>query len=277
MEPKIIAEIASSHNGDMELAKQMIKAAARAGVDIVKFQSLQSKNVADSDPDKDRYRSLELSDEDHFVLKDECEKNGMEFLTTCYDAERIPFLKQLGLRKIKVSSTDLKHFNFLKKIRGNFEEVIVSAGMSAEEEILKAVEILKSGKFTIMHCVSIYPCPLEKANLRKLLWLKKITPSVGYSDHTQGFAAPVLAMAMGIDYLEKHFTLDRNLQQTSHRVGEGLAPITTNSIADEPDVFKAIIRWRKIYQTALGSSGLEIQPEEQLVREKYTGRLGKNS
>ncbi|OGY89225.1 MAG: hypothetical protein A2927_03200 [Candidatus Komeilibacteria bacterium RIFCSPLOWO2_01_FULL_45_10] len=277
MEPKIIAEIASSHNGDMELAKKMIKAAARAGVDIVKFQSWQSKNVADSDPDKDRYRSLELSDEDHFVLKDECEKNGMEFLTTCYDAERIPFLKQLGLRKIKVSSTDLKHFNFLKKIRGNFEEVIVSAGMSAEEEILKAVEILKSGKFTIMHCVSIYPCPLEKANLRKLLWLKKITPSVGYSDHTQGFAAPVLAMAMGIDYLEKHFTLDRNLQQTSHRVGEGLAPITTHSIADEPDVFKAIIRWRKIYQTALGSSGLEIQPEEQLVREKYTGRLGKNS
>lgn len=143
---KIIAEIASSHNGDMELAKKMVRVAAESGVDMVKFQSWQSKNVADSDPDKARYASLELSDDAHISLKEECEENGVEFLTTCYDTGRIDFLKQLGLKKIKLASTDLKHFNFLKKIRDNFEEVIVSTGMSTKEEIEKAIRYFKNWK-----------------------------------------------------------------------------------------------------------------------------------
>lgn len=274
---KIIAEIASSHNGDVELAKKMIKVAAETGVDIVKFQSWQSKNVDESDPDKSRYESLELSDEAHYILKDECEKNGVEFMTTCYDTSRIDFLKKLGLKTIKIASTDLKHFNFLKKVRENFDEVIVSSGMSTKEEIEKSVEILKTGKYTIMHCVSVYPCPLEKANLEKLRWLKGITSSVGYSDHTQGIEAAVFSMGMGVDYIEKHFTLNRNAQQLAHTVGKGIKPITTHSIADEPDVFREICKWREKYELALGSGSFELLPEEKLTREKYTGRLGKNN
>jgi sialic acid synthase SpsE len=273
---KIIAEIASSHNGDIELAKQMIKVAASTGVDIVKFQSWQSKNVADNDPDKERYKSLELSDEAHYILKKECKKNNVEFLTTCYDANRIEFLKQIGLKKIKLASTDLKHFKFLKKIRENFEEVIVSTGMSTKEEIEQAVEILKTGKFTIMHCVSVYPCPLEKANLGKLLWLKTLTSEVGYSDHTKGIEAPVFAMGMGVKYIEKHFTLDCNMSQIAHTVGKGIKPITTHSIASEPNTFKLLCDWRDKYEIILGSGNLGILPEEKLTRKKYTGRLGQN-
>lgn len=273
---KIIAEIASCHNGNVELAKKMIREAAGTGVDIVKFQSWQSKNVDDSDPDKKRYESLELSDEAHYILKKECKKNGVEFLTTCYDSGRIDFLKNLGINKIKVASTDLKHFNFLKKLRDNFEEIIVSTGMSTKEEILKAIDILKSGKYTIMHCVSVYPCPLKKANLKKLLWLKTIADSVGYSDHVQGAEASVFALGMGVDYIEKHFTLDRNMPQAAHTTGKGLKPITTHTIADEPDVFRELCEWRDKYEVALGSGSLNLLPEEKLTREKYTGRLGKN-
>jgi len=274
--PKIIAEIASSHNGDTELAKKMILAAKNAGVDIVKFQSWQSKNVRDTDPDKKRYESLELSDEAHVILKKECDRLGVEFLTTCYDVARIPFLKKLGLKKIKVSSTDLKHFDFLKKLRANFHEVIVSTGMSTEEEIKKAYSILKKGKFTLMHCVSVYPCPLEKANLGKLTWLKKLTPHVGYSDHVLGNVAAILSLGIGIEYIEKHFTLDRNTPQTAHTVGKGIAPITTHSIADEPPVFKDLVEWRNKYVIAIGTGSLKLLPEEKLTRQKYTGRLGQN-
>ena len=277
MRPKIIAEIASSHNGDINIAKKMIKAAAETGVNIVKFQSWQSKNVDDNDPDKRRYASLELSDNAHYILKEECEKNGVEFMTTCYDADRIDFLKKLGLKSIKVASTDLKHFNFLKKIRENFDEVIVSSGMSTKEEILKAIDILKSGKYTIMHCVSVYPCPIEKANLGKLIWLKNVADSVGYSDHTQGIEAAVFSMGMGVEYIEKHFTLDRNMSQESHTTGKGLKPITTHNIADEPDVFKDLCKWRDKYAVALGNGDLNLLPEEKLTRKKYTGRLGKNN
>lgn len=275
--PKIIAEIASSHNGDLNLAKKMIKEAARVGVDIVKFQSWQSKNVADSDPDKQRYASLELSDKAHFILKKECERNGVGFLTSCYDVNRIDFLKKLGLKKIKIASTDLKHFNFLNKIRDNFEEVIVSSGMSTANEIKKALSILRRGKFTIMHCVSIYPCPLEKANLKKLLWLKTLTDNIGYSDHTNGIEASIFAMGMGSKYIEKHFTLNKKMKQTAHSVGKGLKPITTHSIASEPKIFEEICKWRDSYKIALGSGSLNLLPEEKLTRKKYTGRLGKNN
>jgi sialic acid synthase SpsE len=275
--PKIIAEIASSHNGDIELAKKMIWAAKDAGVDIVKFQSWQSKNVDDSDPDKKRYASLELSDEAHIILKKECEKAGVKFMTTCYDAARIPFLKKLGLTSIKVASTDLKHFTFLKQLRDNFDEVIASTGMTTEDEIKKALNILKKGEFTIMHCVSVYPCPLEKANLGKLAWLKEQTPHVGYSDHVLGASAAMLSLGMGVKYIEKHFTLDRDTPQIGHTVGKGLKPITTHSIADEPHVFKELVEWRDRYVTALGTGSLDLLPEEKLTRAKYTGRLGKNS
>lgn len=276
-EIKIIAEIASSHNGDVELGKKMIQEASAAGVDIVKFQSWQSKNVSENDPDKRRYRLLELSDNDHFLLKRECEKNNVEFLTTIYDEERIDFLKELGLKKIKIASTDLKHFNFLKKIRENFEEVIVSAGMSTKEEIIKAISILNNGDFTIMHCVSIYPCPLEKANLGKLLWLKSITDNIGYSDHTEGISSAIFAMGIEARYIEKHFTLNKNMKQEAHSVGVGLKPITTHRIASEPRTFKEICDWRDKFKIALGSGSLDLFPEEKLTREKYTRRLGKNN
>ncbi len=276
MKTKIIAEIASSHNGDMELAKSMIQAAAEAGADIVKFQSWQAKNVADSDPDKKRYEGLELSDADHEMLIAECDRLGVEFLTACFDIERIPFLKSLGLKSIKVPSVNLKEPKLIKALVENFEHVFVATGMSTVGEIENAIKVLSDAKkYTIMHCVAIYPTPLEKANLKKLEWLKKFSSSVGYSDHTMGIEAPIVAMSMGIEYLEKHFTLSRYLPQETHTTADGSKPITTHSFASEPHEFKQICDWAKKIDVIHGDGGLEMNPEEELTRKKYTGRLGK--
>lgn len=275
MKTKIIAEIASSHNGDIDLARAMICAAAESGADIVKFQSWRAKNVADSDPDKRRYEKLELSDDDHRILIEACNQAGVEFLTTCFDIDRIPFLKSLGLRSIKVPSVNLKEPKLLKELVKNFEHVFISTGMSTVEEIKNAIDILSSTKYTIMHCVAIYPTPLEKANLKKIDWLKQFSPSVGYSDHTIGIEAPIVALSMGIDYLEKHFTLSRYLPQDTHTTADGSRPITTHAIACEPHELKQICDWAKNIEMIRGDGRLEMYPEEQLTRKKYTGRLGK--
>ena len=276
---KIIVEIASSHNGDMDLAKAMIKAAASCGVDIVKFQSWQAKNVSIKDPDRKRYEHLELSDEDHFILIKECQKYGVEFLTTCFDIGRIPFLKSLGLKRIKVPSVSLKETKLLSELGKNFDHVIVSSGMSTAEEIINAIKILSdtSKEFTIMHCVAIYPTPLHKANLEKINWLKKFVPSVGYSDHTLGTEVPVVAMSMGIDFLEKHFTLSRHLPQETHTTAVGGKAITTHQIAAEPHEIFEICRWRDLIQKTKGSLRLKMYSDEIKTRKKYTGRLGQNS
>ena len=274
---KIIVEIASSHNGDIELAKTMIQTAASCGVDIVKFQSWQAKNVSVNDPDRKRYEHLELSDEDHFILMEECEKCGVEFLTTCFDIGRIPFLKDLGLKRIKVPSVSLKETKLLLELGKNFDHVIVSSGMSTVEEIKNAVKTLSFVDFTIMHCVAIYPTPISKANLEKINWLKKFVPSVGYSDHTLGTQVPVVAMSMGIDFLEKHFTLSRHLPQEAHTTAVGAKAITTHQIACEPAELFEICQWRDFIYKTKGNLRLKMYSDEIKTRQKYTGRLGQNT
>jgi len=279
MKTKIIAEIASSHNGDIELAKAMIQTAAFCGADIVKFQSWQAKNVHKNDSDKKRYQKLELSDKDHFVLIEECKKCGVEFLTSCFDIGRIPFLKSLGLKMIKVPSVSLKEPKLLSELGKNFEHLIVSSGMSTVEEIKNAVKVLldTAKQFTIMHCVAIYPTSLHKANLEKINWLKKFVNSVGYSDHTLGIEAPIVAMSMGIDFLEKHFTLSRHLPQEMHTTAVGAKAITTHQIACEPNELSEICKWAGIIERAKGNLRLKMYADEIKTRWKYTGRLGQNT
>ena len=273
---KIIAEIASSHNGDLNLAKAMIKAAAEAGVDYVKFQSWQAKNVKDTDPDKERYKTLELSDEAHYELIKECKKNGVEFLTSIFDRGRIPFLKKLGLNTIKIPSTYCNSEKMIKACRDNFKTVIVSTGMSSPEEVKKTSQLLKGHDFVLLHCVSIYPLPKEKVNLQRMLWLKELAPKWGLSDHYLGAEASKIAIAMGADFIEKHFTLSRHLPQIRHTVtlASNASSITTHEIADEPQVFKEICAWRDLVSEMMGNGRKEMWPEEKDVRKKYTNRLG---
>ncbi len=276
MKTKIIAEIASSHNGDLELAKAMIKAAAEAGVDYVKFQSWQAKNVKDNDPDKARYKKLELSDLAHRELINECKKYGVKFLTSIFDRGRIPFLKGLGLDTIKIPSTYCKSEEMLKECGKNFKTVIVSTGMSHPEEVELATKVLKGHDYALLHCVSIYPLPKNKVNLKRMIWLQSLAPKWGLSDHYQGSEASKIAIAMGADFIEKHFTLSRHLPQAFHKTSDDkkAKPITTHLIADEPGVFKEICDWRDLVAEMMGDGNRGMFKEELSVRKKYTNRLG---
>lgn len=279
MKTTVIAEIASSHNGDIALARAMVRAAAEAGVDCVKFQSWQARHVASSDPDKKRYEQLELSDEAHFILKDECARHGVKFLTTIFDIDRVDFLVKLGLDTIKIASVDLKHTKLLEAVKGKFAHIILSTGMSHPKEVENAVEVLRGEKISLLHCVSFYPTPIEKVNLGRMLWLKHYCASVGYSDHCAGAEAAKLAIAMGAEYIEKHFTLSRYLPQTGHQTSAsaGARQVTTHEVADEPAVFKEICDYAKFVEEARGTGRVEMWDEELPVRQKYTGRLGSNS
>ncbi len=273
---KIIAEIASSHNGDLGLAKAMIKTAAEVGVDYVKFQSWQAKNVKDSDPDKKRYQKLELSDEAHVELIKECKKYGVQFLTSIFNRGRIPFLKKIGIDIIKIPSIYCRSEKMLKACRDNFKTIILSTGMSTPEEVKRASQILKGRDFALLHCVSLYPLAKEKVNLRRMLWLKSLAPRWGLSDHYQGAEAAKIAIAMGADFIEKHFTLSRYLPQMKHTttIASNAHAITTHQIADEPDVFREICSWRDLVAEMMGSGRQNMLSEERNVRRKYTDRLG---
>jgi len=264
MRTKIIAEAASNHRGDVAVAKEMIHVAKEIGCDIVKFQSWQSKNLKPGDPGSDRYKSRELSDDDHYLLKEECEKAGIEFLTSVFDVGRIPFLRELGLRRIKVPSPDCGSKRMLELLRESFDELIVSTGMSPVEDVRTASEVLKGHDFTLLHCVSLYPTPPEQADLARMDWLRQFCPKVGYSDHTMGTAAGKLAIARGAIYLEKHYCLERD---PSDKFG---------AMAGTPAEFKELVDYAREVEMLMGSPAPGMSEEEKEMRETFVGRWGDN-
>jgi sialic acid synthase SpsE len=261
---KIIAEVSSNHGGDLKIAKEFVKTASEIGIDYIKFQSWRAKNVKKDDPQYEWFLKAELFDEAHLILVEECNKRGIRFLTTCFDVERIDFLVKLGLKEIKVGSPDCGSYKMIEKLKDKFNHLIISTGMHYEEEISKTAEILKGKNFTFLHCVSIYPTPPEKVNLRRMDWLKKFTPSVGYSDHCIGIEAIKLAIARGASYVEKHFTLD-----------EGKCP-RTNPWDATPEQMEELVKFGDKCGILLGESQPEITEEEIIARKKFIGRFGNN-
>lgn len=217
---KIIAEIGENHAGDWELARKMIASAAEAGADMVKFQSYLSVEVADDDPEKGWFTKVQLPDELHRELKALAEQNGVEFLSSCFSINRANFLiEELGLRKIKVASSEMLNFALLDYLNGRVDTVFLSTGMATLDEVREAVSRLREVKdLYILQCTTQYPCPPTEANLAVIQTLRAAFPHyhIGYSDHTIGMLAPVIAVALGAQVVEKHFTLDKSLPGTDH-------------------------------------------------------------
>ena len=187
---QLIAEIGANHGGNMDLAISMIEGAAASGADWVKFQSWRAKTLPEGAPGYDFYQQAQLSDDDHRRLIAACKANNVKFLTTCFDRGRVGFLGSLGLSTIKIASPDLTSHAMLKDLRAQFDHMIVSTGMSHDKEIEETAALLKDTSFTFLHCVSLYPTPLDRVNLSRMDWLRQFTPSVGFSDHTLGTDAP---------------------------------------------------------------------------------------
>ena len=261
---QIIAEVGANHGGDIELAIKMIEAAAQAGADWVKFQSWQAKNLKPGDPNFERHTKAELSDDAHYRLIRACEANRVKFLTTCFDIGRVEFLAGLGIKTIKIASPDSGSHSMIRKLRERFEHLIISTGMSYDEEIQQTAELLGKTSYTFLHCVSLYPTPLERVNLARMDWLRQFTPSVGFSDHTMGTSAGKLAIARGAVYLEKHFTLSREL------------PGKDQAISAEPHEIRELAEYTRQVEQIMGEQCPGLSAKEVELRGIYIGKWGDN-
>jgi N,N'-diacetyllegionaminate synthase len=235
----IIAEAGVNHNGSLDRAKEMVKAAAKAGVDAIKFQTFKAETLVTKDAAKAAYqiktsgkaetqfemlKKLELSYPSHLELIETCKTNQIEFLSTPFDLTTIDFLKKIGICKWKIPSGDINNLPYLRKLASFEQEIIMSTGMSDIEEIGAALQVFTSkglslDKIIILHCNTEYPTPMQDVNLRAMQTIKDVFPGVkvGYSDHTTGIEVPIAAVAMGATLIEKHFTLDRKLSGPDHK------------------------------------------------------------
>lgn len=261
--PTLIAEVADNHGGDIRLAKEFIRILAEVGVDVVKFQSWQLSKVRDpaAEPKYEWLKGAELSDENHVELVRECEKHGVGFLTTAFDAGRIPFLRSLGLESIKIGSGEVTDHELLGAARAAFPHVIMSTGMHTGEEVGAAARVLKtSGRFTLMHCVSLYPHGLERANLSRMGWLQSFTPSVGFSDHSLGLDAAKMAIVLGATHVERHSALGTR------------GPGRVNPWDTTPEQWEELVRFRDGFLAAWGAPGVPLSEAEFASRARFIGR-----
>ena len=236
----IIAEAGVNHNGDLEMAKQLIRVAAEAGADYVKFQTFsadklvtrtakqaeyQKKNLQSGENDSQytMLKKLELSRADHEELVKTCEYYGIKFLSTAFDNENLIYLtRDLDLDYIKIPSGELTNYPYLRLAAQLNKPIILSTGMATLPEILESVNLLKEfgvqeKDLYVLHCTTEYPALISEVNLKAMDTIAEATGcKVGYSDHTMGIAVSVAAAARGAKVIEKHFTLDRNLPGPDH-------------------------------------------------------------
>jgi len=223
MNTQVIAEIGWNHMGRMELAESMIQEAAAAGANFAKFQTWSAKNLKpgpwDTDGRRQIYEQAELSREDHFTLKDLCQKNGIEFLTSCFNEKDVDLIAELS-DKVKIPSTEITNIPMLKKVANKFKTIIMSTGASTIEEVCTALNYFRNNEVFLLHCVSTYPCNYDEAKLSKIKKLKNIANQhllweaevkVGYSGHCYGIYDALSSLEFGAEMIEKHFTIDHNL------------------------------------------------------------------
>ncbi|HEF3553221.1 N-acetylneuraminate synthase [Campylobacter upsaliensis] len=232
----IIAEAGVNHNGDINLAKKLIEQAAKAGADVVKFQTFKANSCVSVSAKKAKYqlettakeenqlemiKKLELSYEAHFELMKHCKKHSIAFLSTPFDLESVEFLRGLDLPYFKIPSGEITNLPYLKAVAKCKKRVLLSTGMANLGEIEAALTILRKNgtrNITLLHCNTEYPTPFEDVNLNALKTLKEAFKlEVGYSDHTEGIVASLGAVALGAVVIEKHFTLDKTMEGPDHR------------------------------------------------------------
>lgn len=273
MHTLIIAEAGVNHNGSIDIAKQLVDKAVEAGVDIIKFQTFkaeklvsksakqaeyQKKNIGSKSDDSqyNMLKKLELSEQDHLELMTYCEERGIQFFSTAFDLESIDYLHSLNLGLWKIPSGEITNYPYIKKIAQYHEPVILSTGMCEMEDISAAMNVLcengvDSPQITILHCNTEYPTPYEDVNLLAMQQIKEdFQVEVGYSDHTKGIEVPIAAVALGATVIEKHFTLDRDMEGPDHKASL------------EPDELKAMVSAIRHIEQALGDGHKQISESE---------------
>lgn len=232
----IIAEAGVNHNGSVKLAKQMIEEAARAGADYIKFQTFKPEKLVSKYAQKADYQKkttgsqesqlqmlekLALSYDDFVELKKYCEQIGIGFLSTPFDEDSIRFLDRLDMDFWKIPSGEITNYPYLVQVAQTGRDIVLSTGMCEMDEIADAMKVLEengAGNISLLHCNTEYPTPYEDVNLLAMNQMREVfNKQVGYSDHTVGIEVPISAVALGAAIIEKHFTLDKNMEGPDHK------------------------------------------------------------
>lgn len=278
----VIAEAGVNHNGSPELALRLVDAAADAGADAVKFQSFSARRLVAPGTGTAAYQRGNTGQSDQYAmlealelplpalnaLKRRADERGIEFMSTPFDLDSARELVSMGMRRIKVSSGDLNNLPFLEALAAYDLPMIVSTGMAELSEVIEAANAIADARvrhgysaplaerLSILHCTSSYPAPAADANLRAMLTLATQTGlPTGYSDHTEGSAVALAAVALGAKVLEKHFTLDRDLPGPDHKASL------------RPEELRHLVQDVRSVEQAMGDGVKAPRPVELPVRE----------
>lgn len=270
----IIAEAGVNHNGNVDCAKRMVDEAVACGADYIKFQTFKPELLASKFAEKANYqkqttdsaesqldmlKKLALSEDEYIDLSLYANGQGIGFISTPFELDSLNFLKNIRMDFWKLPSGEITNYPFLVEIARTGMPVVMSTGMSDIEEIRAAIEVLKdngAGDISLLHCNTQYPTPYEDVNLRVMETLRnEFGCEVGYSDHTPGIEVPIAAVAMGATIIEKHFTLDRNMEGPDHRASL------------EPNELKAMVQAIRNIEKAIGTD------EKKPTNSEYANRM----
>jgi N,N'-diacetyllegionaminate synthase len=301
MKPIIIAECCQNHNGNLEILKRQIHAAAENGADYVKIQAIRSRELTHRvrfeeglvdenghiraikrpfSAEYERLKKLDLTLENERFFVEECWRSGIAPMTTAFSVTASREIKDMGYEAIKIASYDCASYSLLREVKKYWSNIFVSTGATYDDEIEKAVNELKNVNLYLLHCVTIYPTPMENLNLRRLGYLRRFSNKVGYSDHTHvettDLWASKIALALGASCIERHFTV---LEKDETKDGPvSIKPYQLRELCEFAKLSRfemmSIIKEKyPSWETTLGSAQRELTPEEKLNRDYYRGRF----
>jgi len=265
----IIAEAGVNHNGSFDLACKLVDEAKKAGVDCIKFQTFKAEKLVSHSAKKAEYqkqatgdssqqdmlKQLELSFEEFVQLKDYCDRAGIAFLSTPFDFDSLAFLNTIDMPFWKIPSGEVTNYPYLVALARTGKPIVMSTGMCTMEEIGQALTVLRengAGEVRLLHCNTEYPTPFEDVNLTAMENIRRtFSLEVGYSDHTKGIEIPVAAAALGATVIEKHFTLDKNMEGPDHKASL------------EPDELTEMVRAIRNIEKALGDGAKRPSKSEE--------------
>lgn len=273
----VIAEAGVNHNGSYEIAVKLIDEAKKAGANCIKFQTFKSEmlvsrnakkagyqvvNTCNDEPQLSMLKKLELTDEQFTSLKKYCDDIGIDFMSTAFDSESVEFLHRLGCNVWKIPSGEITNLPYLIQIASYKEKIILSTGMADINEVDSAVRVFQEAGctgITLLHCTTEYPAPYNEVNLLAMHTMRdRFGLPFGYSDHTKGIEIPIAAVALGATIIEKHFTLDKNMEGPDHKA------------SIEPQELKTMIEAIHNVELSIGD-GIKI-PRESEIKNKVVAR-----
>lgn len=264
----VVAEAGINHNGNIEIAKEMIQSASKCGANAIKFQTIIPEELFSEKLNPELFdfaKKLSFTKKQHMELKKYAGENKIEFFSTPLGKRSAKLLFDIGVKTMKIASGEITNHEFIKAAAKLRLPLIISTGMTTISEIASVVEIVRNEKcpFALLHCVSSYPTPIEEANLSTITFLQKIfdTP-VGYSDHTIGIEACLAAVSLGACIIEKHFTLDKNMEGPDQK------------LSSDPNEFAELVSKIRIIEKSLGMHRSGVIKSEEKFRKLMRKSIG---